>query len=153
MSNFNSRGFPYHRGRRLRSSSNLRDVVSQVKLSLDDLVMPYFIKEIKDNSEVKNNGIKFLKLMDNWDKKMMQRKTKAYDDVENFRNKFLADYLFILDQIKGDIPNVSEGILKSLKSHDEKWIELKKEIDEINQINIPEYNNELWSNGIIGAIN
>ena len=54
MSNFNSRGFPYHRGRRLRSSSNLRDIVSQVKLSLDDLVMPYFIKEIKDNSEVKN---------------------------------------------------------------------------------------------------
>ena len=54
MSNFISRGFPYHRGRRLRSSSNLRDIVSQVKLSLDDLVMPYFIKESKDNSEVKN---------------------------------------------------------------------------------------------------
>ena len=54
MSNFNSRGFPYHRGRRLRSSSNLRDIVSQVKLSLDDLVMPYFIKEIEDNSEIKN---------------------------------------------------------------------------------------------------
>ena len=153
MSNFNSRGFPYHRGRRLRSSSNLRDVVSQVKLSLDDLVMPYFIKESKDNSEVKNNGIKLLKLMDNWDKKMMQRMSMAYDDVENFPNKFLADYLFILDEIKGDIPNVSEGILKSLKSHDEKWIELKKEIDEINQFNIPEYNNELWSNGIIGALN
>ena len=52
MSNFNSRGFPHHRGRRLRSSSNLRDIVSQVKLSLDDLVMPYFIKEIKDNNQV-----------------------------------------------------------------------------------------------------
>jgi hypothetical protein len=111
------------------------------------------IDELDDDSEVKKNGSKLLELMDNWDKKMMQRKTKAYDDVENFRNKFLADYLFILDQIKGDIPNVSEGILKSLKSHDEKWIELKKEIDEINQINIPEYNNELWSNGIIGALN
>ena len=54
MSNFNSRGFPYHRGRRLRSSSNLRDIVSQVKLSLDDLVMTYFIKETEDNSEIKN---------------------------------------------------------------------------------------------------
>ena len=54
MSNFNSRGFPYHRGRRLRSSSSLRDVVSQVKLSSDDLVMPYFIKEVSDNSEIKN---------------------------------------------------------------------------------------------------
>ena len=125
--------------------------INENKKSIDKLSA--MIDELDDNSEVKNNGIKLLKLMDNWDKKMMQRKTKAYDDVENFRNKFLADYLFILDQIKGDIPNVSEGILKSLKSHDEKWIELKKEIDEINQVYIPMYNNELWSNGIIGAIN
>ena len=125
--------------------------INENKKSIDKL--SGMIDELDDNSEVKNNGNKLLQLMDNWDKKMMQRKTKAYDDVENFRNKFLADYLFILDQIKGDIPNVSEGILKSLKSHDEKWIELKKEIDEINQFNIPEYNNELWSNGIIGALN
>ena len=110
------------------------------------------VKELDENPEVKENGKKLLELMDNWDKKMMQRMSKAYDDVENFPNKFLADYLFILDEIKGDIPNVSEGILKSLKSHDEKWVELKKEIDEINQVNIPEYNKELWSIGI-GALN
>ena len=114
------------------------------------------VKEVfgfNENAElVKENGKKLLELMDNWDKKMMQRMSKAYDDVENFPNKFLADYLFILDEIKGDIPNVSEGILKSLKSHDEKWVELKKEIDEINQVNIPEYNKELWSIGI-GALN
>ena len=110
------------------------------------------VKELDKNPEVKANGEKLLELMDNWDKKMMQRKSTAYDDVENFPNKFLADYLFILDEIKGDIPNVSEGILKSLKSHDEKWVELKKEIDEINQVNIPEYNKELWSIGI-GALN
>ena len=110
------------------------------------------IKELDENPGVKENGKKLLELMDNWDKKMMQRMSKAYDDVENFPNKFLADYLFILDEIKGDIPNVSEGILKSLKSHDEKWVKLKKEIDEINQVNIPEYNKELWSIGI-GALN
>ena len=133
------------------SFNEMAGYINENKKSMDKL--SGMIDELDDDSEVKNNGSKLLKLMDNWDKKMMQRKTKAYDDVENFRNKFLADYLFILDQIKGDIPNVSEGILKSLKSHDEKWIELKKEIDEINQFNIPEYNNELWSNGIIGALN
>jgi hypothetical protein len=133
------------------SFNEMAGYINENKKSMDKL--SGMIDELDDDSEVKNNGSKLLELMDNWDKKMMQRKTKAYDDVENFRNKFLADYLFILDQIKGDIPNVSEGILKSLKSHDEKWIELKKEIDEINQINIPEYNNELWSKGIIGALN
>jgi hypothetical protein len=83
---------------------------------------------------------------------MMQRKSLAYDDVENFPNKFLADYLFILDEIKGDIPNVSEGILKSLESLDKKWDSLKEEIDNINENDIPNFNNELWKSGI-GALN
>ena len=132
------------------SFNEMAGYINENKKSIDKL--SDMIDELDDNSEVKNNGNKLLKLMDNWDKKMMQRMSKAYDDVENFPNKFLADYLFILDEIKGDIPNVSEGILKSLKSHDEKWVELKKEIDEINQVNIPEYNKELWSIGI-GALN
>ena len=46
------------------------------------------VKELDENPEVKENGKKLLELMDNWDKKMMQRMSKAYDDVENFRNNF-----------------------------------------------------------------
>jgi hypothetical protein len=110
------------------------------------------IKNIENNEDVKNNGKSLLNKMDNWDKKMMQRKSLAYDDVENFPNKFLADYLFILDEIKGDIPNVSEGILKSLESLDKKWDSLKEEIDNINENDIPSFNNELWKSGI-GALN
>ena len=97
-------------------------------------------------------GRSLLNKMDGWDKKMMQRKSTAYDDVENFPNKFLADYLFILDEIKGDIPNVSEGILKSLESLDEKWDSLKEEIDNIKENDIPNFNNELWNSGI-GVLN
>ena len=124
--------------------------INENKKSMDKL--SGMIDELDDDSEVKKNGSKLLKLMDNWDKKMMQRMSMAYDDVENFPNKFLADYLFILDEIKGDIPNVSEGIIELLKTHDEKWVELKEEIDQINQVNIPDYNKELWSIGI-GAVN
>ena len=107
--------------------------------------------DIEDQT-IKNNGQVLLNKMDGWDKKMMQRKSLAYDDVENFPNKFLADYLFILDEIKGDIPNVSEGILKSLESLDKKWDSLKEEIDNINENDIPSFNNELWKSGI-GALN
>ncbi|MDG1888890.1 MAG: glycosyl hydrolase [Flavobacteriaceae bacterium] len=110
------------------------------------------IKNIKDNEDVKNNGKSLLSKMDAWDKKMMQRKSLAYDDVENFPNKFLADYLFILDEIKGDIPNVSKGILKSLKDLDDSWESLKKEIDQIIDTDLPDLNSKLWKIGI-GAIN
>ena len=42
--------------------------------------------------------------------------------------------------------------IKELKNKQKQQEELKKEIDEINQVNIPEYNKELWSIGI-GALN
>ena len=122
--------------------NNNKQLVDKLKNILGDI----------EDQTIKSNGQILLNKMDGWDKKMMQRKSLAYDDVENFPNKFLADYLFILDEIKGDIPNVSEGILKSLESLDKKWDSLKEEIDNINENDIPSFNNELWKSGI-GALN
>ena len=116
------------------------------KKQIDKLTL--IVEELDENTLIKQSGERLITLMTNWDNKMMQRKSKAYDDVENFRNKFLADYLFILDEIKGDIPNVSEGVLESLNSHDKKWEELKKEIDDINEIDISNFNNELLTIGM-----
>ena len=127
----------------------MADYINSNKQLIDKLKT--ILSDIEDQA-IKNNGEMLLSKMDSWDKKMMQRKSLAYDDVENFPNKFLADYLFILDEIKGDIPNVSEGILKSLESLDKKWDSLKEEIDNINENDIPNFNNELWKSGI-GALN
>jgi len=38
--------------------------------------------------------------MKTWDEEMVQRKSKAYDDVENFPNKFTANYLFLITRQK-----------------------------------------------------
>jgi len=127
----------------------MADYINSNKQLIDKLKT--ILSDIEDQA-IKNNGEILLNRMDSWDKKMMQRKSLAYDDVENFPNKFLADYLFILDEIKGDIPNISEGILKSLESLDKKWDSLKEEIDNINENDIPNFNNELWKSGI-GALN
>ncbi len=59
MKSFYSKGFPYHRGRRLRSCDNIRDIVSENLLTTNDLVMPYFIRE--DNSNKSINSMKSLK--------------------------------------------------------------------------------------------
>ena len=120
--------------------------INMNKKQIDKLTL--IVEELDENTLIKQSGERLITLMTNWDNKMMQRKSKAYDDVENFRNKFLADYLFILDEIKGDIPNVSEGVLKSLNSHDKKWEELKKEIDDINEIDISNFNNDLLTIGM-----
>ena len=52
MKRFGSRGFPYHRGRRLRSLKNLREILSENQLSVNNLVMPYFVREDNNNELV-----------------------------------------------------------------------------------------------------
>ena len=47
-----------------------------------------------DDRNLLRQGRGLYKKMKDWDEKMMQRKSLAYDDVENFPNKFIADYLY-----------------------------------------------------------
>ena len=54
MKKFNSRGFPFHRGRRLRSSRNLRDLVAETFLKTDDLVsLTLFVRTMMLDSKNK----------------------------------------------------------------------------------------------------
>ena len=64
--------------------------------------------------DIKNKTKNLFEQIKNSDASTQQKEGLSLQVLEAY--KFLADYLFILDQIKGDIPNVSEGILKSLKS-------------------------------------
>ena len=59
MKIFKSRGYPYHRGRRLRLNGEIRDLVSENLLSTNDLIMPYFIREDNEKPLIQAmNGIK-----------------------------------------------------------------------------------------------
>ena len=86
-----------------------------------------------------------------WDEDMVQRKSKAYDDVENFPNKFTADYLFVLNQTESDLPRVNQPSLDQLKVLNAKWATLKGRADEITNKDLPALNKQLWDAGI-GAI-
>ena len=65
MKQFHSRGFPFHRGRRLRKNKNVLDMVAETSLSVDDMVMPYFLREDNDKSTIKNMpGLKRFSIKD-----------------------------------------------------------------------------------------
>ena len=129
--------------------TEMADYVNKNKDLLDRLSI--VLKRIDDRDLIRK-GRGLYKKMKDWDEKMMQRKSLAYDDVENFPNKFIADYLFILDEMKGDIPIVTNGVINSMKRLDEKWMSLKDEIVQILNQDLKSYNKELWANGI-GAVN
>ncbi len=100
---------------------------------------------------IKKEGDGLLKKMKAWDEEMVQRKSKAYDDVENFPNKFTANYLFLINQTESDIPRVNQPSLDRLKQLNSQWSLLKARADEILVKNIPTLNKMLWDAGI-GAI-
>ena len=100
---------------------------------------------------VKRDGEALLKKMKAWDEDMIQRKSRSYDDVENYPNRFTADYIFLINATESDIPSVNQGSLDLLKQYTTKWSALKARSDEMLTKDIPSLNRQLWGAGF-GAI-
>jgi len=102
-------------------------------------------------SVARKEGEALLKKMKSWDEDMVQRKSKAYDDVENFPNKFTANYLFLINQTESDIPRVNQPSLDRLKQLNTEWSSLKTRGTEILEKDVPSFNKRMWELGL-GAI-
>ena len=108
------------------------------------------LKDVKDVA-VKAEGKKLLEELDAWDKDMIQRKSQAYDDVENFPNKFTAEYLFLIDATNSTIPRVNQPSKDRKKELDAQWLTLKARSTTLMKTSIPDFNKKLWDVGV-GAI-
>ena len=108
------------------------------------------LKTVTDPT-VKKEGEKLLKDMTAWDEEMVQRKSQAYDDVENFPNKFTAEYLFLINQTNSSIPRVNQPNLDRKAELDQQWAGLKARGNQLMETAIPAFNKTLWDAGI-GAI-
>ena len=91
------------------------------------------------------------KKMKAWDEDMIQRKTKVYDDADNFPAKFTANYLFLINQTESDIPRVNQPSLDRMKELNAEWAKLKSRGVEIVEKDIPAMNKKLWEAGV-GAV-
>jgi hypothetical protein len=100
---------------------------------------------------IKKERRRAVKEDETWDEDMVQRKSKAYDDVENFPNKFTANYLFMINATESDIPRVNQPSLDRLKELNAQWTSLKARGLEIQDKDIPALNKRLWDAGL-GAI-
>lgn len=108
------------------------------------------LKDIS-SSELKKEGQALLDKMESWDNDMIQRKSKAYDDVENFSNKFTAEYLFLINQTNSSIPRVNKSNMDRKKELDQQWTGLNARATELMKNDIPAFNKKLWEAGI-GAL-
>jgi hypothetical protein len=102
-------------------------------------------------SALKAEGGALAKKMKAWDEDMIQRKTKVYDDADNFPAKFTANYLFLINQTESEIPRVNQPSLDRMKELNAEWATLKNRGVEILDKNIPELNKKFWEAGV-GAV-
>ena len=124
-----------------RMVNSLYEKQKQLEAVLADL------PEAEKYITVKRAGEALLKKMKAWDEDMVQRKSKAYDDVENFPNKFTANYMFLINQTESDIPRVNQPSLDLLKQMNAEWTTLKSRGNEILNKDIPAMNRLLWDAG------
>ena len=122
--------------------NTLMDYQNQLKAFLDRIQ--------SDNSRkpLYEEGQKLLLAMQSWDEDMVQRKSKAYDDVENFPNKFTANFLFLINQTESQIPRVNQGSRKRHEELSQQWNVLKTEGERLKNTAIPAYNQLLKEAGI-----
>lgn len=109
------------------------------------------LKKKQTYSNLVDMGETLLNELQAWDEDMVQRKSTAYDDVENFPNKFNAEYLFLINQTESPIPRVNQASKDRKAELDAKWRSLEARANSLIQTAIPNFNAELWKAGI-GAI-
>lgn len=102
----------------------------------------------KDSKDLSEQLTKIISKMKSWDEDMVQRRSKAYDDVENFPNKFTANYLFLLNQTESAIPRVNQPNLDRKKELDLQWQALMKRGQDIEETELKAINELLWKNGV-----
>lgn len=103
------------------------------------------------HASLKTEGEALLQQLKDWDADMIQRRTRAYDDVENYPNRFTAHYFFLLNHAESDLPRITASTLARRVELDAQWATLKQRSDALLHTAIPAYNAKLWEAGI-GAI-
>ena len=135
--------------------TEMEENVTQMHLMVNTLFsaktqLKDIINDLEDN-DLKKAGIALYNKLNQWDEDMIQRKSKAYDDVENFPNKFTAEYLFLINETNSTIPRVNTSNRVRKSELDKQWEQLKMQGKEFLEKEIPDYNKKLWEAGI-GAI-
>jgi len=132
----------------LTEMHDMVNVLFKAKSQIKDVVSGLDSKKHKALIE---KGKQLIKDLTAWDEDMIQRKSKAYDDVENFPNKFTAEYIFLINQTEGSIPRVNNQNKKRKTELEAQWNTLKKRANTFINSEIPDFNIQLWEAGV-GAI-
>ncbi|WP_456376502.1 VPS10 domain-containing protein [Lutibacter sp.] len=135
-----------------KSLTEMHQKVNQLKVVQEQIMEVVNNLALKEGNEALiSTGNTLIDALKAWDTKMVQRKSKAYDDVENFKNKFTAEYLYLINKTENSLYQINQSSKDRKKELDAQWKILKAEAATFSTSAIPEFNKKLWEAGI-GAI-
>ena len=109
------------------------------------------IPEDDEHKSLRKSGAALVARLKAWDEEMVQRKSRAYDDVENYPNKFTAEYLFLINQTESSLPRVTQASRQRRAELDKQWKALQRQANRFLSKDLPAFNHQLWKKNI-GAI-
>ena len=125
--------------------NTLTDVQNQLKTVIASL------PDEERMTGVKRDADSLMARLKAWDTDMVSRRSRAYDDVENFEQKFTAHYLFLINATDSDLPRVNQSSRDRRTQLDADWTRLKARSDAMINTEIPALNRKFWDLGL-GAI-
>jgi hypothetical protein len=129
--------------------TNMHRLVNTAKTYQEELIT--LLKKLEGKTEfatIQTIGNELIKELKAWDEEMVQRKSTAYDDVENFPNKFTANFLFMMNHGEGSIPKINQATKNRYSELMELWKPLETEGKRLLEIAIPEFNKMAIESGI-----
>jgi hypothetical protein len=125
--------------------NQLADVQAQLKSVRASLT------DDEKHATVRRDADSLMARLKAWDSDMISRRSRAYDDVENFEQKFSANYMFLVNATDSEIPQVNQPSRERRGALDTAWARLKARADAMVDAELPALNRKLWDLGI-GAI-
>jgi hypothetical protein len=129
--------------------TTMHTMVNTAKSYQDEL--SELMKKLEGKSEykdLKTEGEKLIKELKAWDELMVQRKSTAYDDVENFPNKFTANFMFMMNHGESSIPKINEGTKARYTELLEQWKPLQTEGKRLIETAVPAFNKLATEKGV-----
>ncbi len=121
-----------------------QNILSELKTSLDDIYeqvkrMRYIKEQITsytkrmdiDSNAITKNSSKIIKDLDSLEAKMIQVRTKTFQDVINYENQLDAKIKHIIDLVDEGVPPVTQGQKNRARDLINEWVDIKKGIHQV----------------------
>ncbi|MEQ9425751.1 MAG: hypothetical protein RJQ09_15105 [Cyclobacteriaceae bacterium] len=106
------------------------------------------LEEDESAEEIVETGEEIKKKVDEAESKLVSPKQETFQDIINFRNMIDRHLIHLKDLIDSNVPPLTSGEKDRFEDLDQDWSEVKKEVDQILNSDLPAFNKLLRESDI-----